>query len=133
MYCIIVENSLSPRGGLTVSSWRDQCILLFARRTCCAVFVIIWIAQHFHRLMDFPPWKNLSYCCQCYGPTLLPMLHSYFVDLRKIVVTFRLLCLCDFNCCYIHRSTSLLLLFVFPTLWTHFYCILFYNHLCLPM
>ena len=42
--CLLVEESLSLHGELTISSWRAKCILLFSRMTCCDVFVVFWIA-----------------------------------------------------------------------------------------
>ena len=47
----------------------------------------------------------------------------------KLVVMFHL---CDLPCCNLLRSTSLLLMVVFPTLLLDLHCILFYNEFCLP-
>ena len=95
-------------------------------------FFVFWIAQHFCRLLDFSPWKDLSWWCQCYGWNLLLTLRSDFVIHRNLLWRFHLihfLCLCDWTWCNLHRSASLLSLFVLSMLWSEFYSILFYNDL----
>ena len=65
-------------------------------------------AQSFFRFLDCSAWTNLYWWFQRYGLTSLPTLQLDFVDLGKLVVTFRLLCFCDLPCCDLHRLTSLL-------------------------
>ena len=81
--------------------------------------------QRFRRLLDCSPWTNLSWWCLHYGRTLLPTLRSDFVGLRKLVGAFS----SSAPYCKLHRSNSLLYLFLLPTLQLDFYCILFYNDL----
>ena len=104
------EEILSPRGELHFSTGFRRC----NRASCVFLFpgglVTTFLpssVQRFCRLLYCSPWKNLSWWCRCYSRNSLLMLWSNFVDLQKLVVTFRLLRLSVVPCCDLGRSTSL--------------------------
>ena len=110
-HCIIVENYCLLVDNFTFRPvfWRcnwASCVFIFL--SGLVITFSSSSAQHFCCFLDFSPLTNLYWWFQRYGRTSLPTLRSDFVDLRKLVVTFRLLRFCALPCCYLHRLTSLL-------------------------
>ena len=103
--CLIVEIlvafSLHPVGELLYPSGELNFLTVFRsydRASCIFLFpgglvtkFLLSSVRQFCRLIDFSPWKNLSWWFRRYDRTFLPTLQSDFIDLLKLVVKFHLL------------------------------------------
>ena len=122
-HCLLVSNYCILMDNLTFRPFSDVAVGLF-------VFFCFpeELLERFHRLLDFPPWTNISWWFQHKCRTLLPTLQSDFVIHENLLWYFFFFVVV---LCLVMTFIGQLLYCLLPTLQSDLYCILFRNYLSL--